>query len=279
VSLGAVAGRLLPRPGWAGARDVLLVVLATALQVTGPRSGGPGHVPDLLAGLAGATMGVAAALVGGVALWWRRSRPVGVLAVCVAGYAVNAAVVPGVPPYAAWVALYAAGVYGGRARRAGYAVTAGAVSLGLVFGACALLYPKTSGELVVLVAVTVTAALLGMLVRSRRAQLGALRDRAAALEREQESAAARGAAEERLRIARDVHDLVGHALSGIAVQSSTARLALDAGRFTAARTALSAVESASRSALTEMRQLLGGLRAGDGGNTAPPRGWGTCPAW
>jgi signal transduction histidine kinase len=129
----------------------------------------------------------------------------------------------------------------------------------------------------VLIAVTVTAALLGMLVRSRRAQLGALRDRAAALERERESAAARGAAEERLRIARDVHDLVGHALSGIAVQSSTARVALDAGRFGAARTALSAVESASRAALAEMRQLLGGLRAGDAGQYGPAPGLGDLP--
>jgi signal transduction histidine kinase len=187
---------------------VLLVALVTALQVTGPRSVSPGHVPDLLAGSAGTAGGVVAALVGGVALVWRRSRPVGVLAVCVAGYAVNAAVVPGVPPYAGWVALYAAGAYSCGWRRAGYAVAAGAVALGLVFGVCALAYPKTAGELVLLIAVTVTVALLGTLVRSRRAQLDALRDRAAALERERESAAARAAAEERLRIARDVHDLV-----------------------------------------------------------------------
>jgi signal transduction histidine kinase len=257
---------------------VLLVALVTALQVTGPRSGSPGHVPELLAGTAGTAVGLVAALIGGLALWWRRSRPVGVLAVCVAGYAVNAAVVPGVPPYAGWVALYAAGVYGGAARRAAYAVTAGALALGLVFGVCALAYPKTAGELVVLIAVTVTVGLLAMLVRSRRAQLGALRDRAAALERERESATARGAAEERLRIARDVHDLVGHALSGIAVQSSTARLALDAGRLPAARTALSAVESASRAALMEMRQLLGGLRAGDAGEYGPVPGLGDLPS-
>ena len=249
----------------APAGNVLLVVVVTVLQLAAPRAGSPERAPVLLAGMAGMTVGVAAALIGGVALWWRRSRPVGVLAVCVAGYAVNAAVVPGVPPYAGWVALYAAGAYGGRVRRAGYAVTAGAVALGLVFGVCALVYPKTAGELVVLIAVTVTAALLGMLVRSRRAQLAALRDRAAALEREQVSAAARAAAEERLRIARDVHDLVGHGLSGIAVQSSTARLALEAGRIELARAALSAVESSSRAALGEMRQLLGVLRAGDTG--------------
>ena len=270
--------RSAPAKGWARAGNVLLVVLVTALQVTGPRSGSPGHVPDLLAGRAWVSAGVAAALAGGVALWWRRSRSVVVLVVCVAGYAVQAAVVPGVPPYAGWVALYAAGAYGGGPRRAGYAVVAGAAGLGLVFGVCALVYPKTAGELVVLVAVTVTAGLLGMLVRSRRAQLGALRDRAAALERERESAAARGAAEERLRIARDVHDLVGHALSGIAVQSSTARVALDAGQLPAARAALSAVESASRAALTEMRQLLGVLRAGDAGEYGPTLGLGDLPS-
>ena len=128
--------RSAPAKGWARAGNVLLVVLVTALQVTGPRSGSPGHVPDLLAGRAWASAGVAAALAGGVALWWRRSRSVVVLVVCVAGYAVQAAVVPGVPPYAGWVALYAAGVYGGGPRRAGYAVVAGAAGLGLVFGVC-----------------------------------------------------------------------------------------------------------------------------------------------
>jgi len=256
---------------------VLLVVLVTALQVTGPRAGSPGHAPDLLAGVAGDTVGAVAALIGGLALVWRRSRPVGVLAVCMAAYAVNAAVVPGVPPYAGWVALYAAGAYSRGWRRAGYAAAAGAAGLGLVFGICALVYPKTAGELVLLTAVTVTAGLLGTLVRSRRAQLDALRDRAAALERERESAAARAAAEERLRIARDVHDLVGHGLSGIAVQSSTARLALDAGQLEATRTALSAVESASRAALAEMRQLLGGLRAGDAVEYGPSPGLGDLP--
>jgi signal transduction histidine kinase len=256
---------------------VLLVVLVTALQVAGPRACSPGRAPDLLAGVAGETLGTAAALIGGVALVWRRSRPGGVLVVCVAGYAVNAAVVPGVPPYAGWVALYAAGVYGRGARRAGYSVIAGAAALGLIFGACALAYPKTAGELVLLTAVTVTSALLATVVRSRRAQLDALRDRAAALERERESAAARAASEERLRIARDVHDLVGHGLSGIAVQSSTARLALDAGQAEAARAALSAVESASRAALAEMRQLLGVLRAGDGGEYGPSPGLADLP--
>jgi signal transduction histidine kinase len=244
---------------------VLLVVLVTALQLAGLRAGSPARAPEVLAGVAGETVGVAAALIGGVALLWRRSRPVSVLAVCVPTYAVNAVVVPGVPPYTGWLALYAAGAYGRQAARAWYAAAAGAAALVAVFAACALLYPKTVGELPLLIAVTAIAALTGTLVRSRRAQLTALRDRAAALERERVSAEARAAGEERLRIARDVHDLVGHGLSAIAVQSSTARLALDAGRIETARTALSAVESSSRAALGEMRQLLGVLRAGDTG--------------
>jgi signal transduction histidine kinase len=244
---------------------VLLVMLVTALQLAGPRAGSPVRAPDLLAGVAGEIAGVTAALTGGVALLWRRSRPASVLAVCVAAYGVNAAAVPGVPPYGGWLALYAAGAYGCQAARAWYGAVGGAAALIAVFAACALIYPKTAGELVLLVAVTVIAALAGTLVRSRQAQLAALRDRAAALERERVSAQARAAVEERLRIARDVHDLVGHGLSGIAVQSSTARLALDAGRIETAREALSAVESSSRAALREMRHLLGVLRAGDTG--------------
>jgi signal transduction histidine kinase len=244
---------------------VLLVVLVTALQLAGPRAGSPVRGPVLLTGTAGLVVSAAAALIGGVALLWRRSRPASVLVVSVAAYGVNAVMVPGVPPYAGWFAVYAVGVYGRPAARAAYAAVAGAAALVAVFAACALIYPKTVGELALLVAVTAITALAGTLVRSRRAQLAALRDRAAALERERAAAAARAAAEERLRIARDVHDLVGHGLSGIAVQSSTARLALEAGRIELARAALSAVESSSRAALGEMRQLLGVLRAGNTG--------------
>jgi len=262
------------RRRWARAGNVLLVVLVTALQLAGLRASSPA---GLLAGPAGQAVGAAAALIGGVALLWRRSRPVTVLAVCVSAYAVNAVVVPGVPPYGGWLALYAAGAYGRQAARAWYAAAAGAAALGAVFTACALLYPKTVGELPLLIAVTVIAALTGTVVRSRRAQLTALRDRAGALERERVSAEARAAAEERLRIARDVHDLVGHGLSAIAVQSSTARLALDAGRIETARTALAAVESASRAALGEMRQLLGVLRAGDAGGHGRLPGLGDLP--
>jgi len=266
-----------PRRRWARAGSVLLVVLVTALQLAGLRAGSPARASGWLGGVASQAVGVAAALIGGVALLWRRSRPVSVLAICVPAYAVNAVMVPGVPPYTGWLALYAAGAYGRQAARAWYAAAGGGAALIAVFTACALLYPKTVGELPLLIAVTAITALTGTLVRSRRAQLAALRDRAEALERERVSAEARAAAEERLRIARDVHDLVGHGLSGIAVQSSTARLALDAGRIETARTALAAVESGSRAALGEMRQLLGVLRAGEAGVYGRAPGLGDLP--
>jgi signal transduction histidine kinase len=266
-----------PRRRWVRAGNVLLVVLVTALQLVGPRAMSLVRAPEVLAGVASQALGVAAALAGGVALLWRRSRPASVLAVCVAAYAVNAVMVPGVPPYVGWLALYAAGAYGRQAARAWYAAAAGAAALVAVFAACTLLYPKMAGELPLLIAVTAIAALTGTVVRSRRAQLTALRDRAEALERERVSAEARAAAEERLRIARDVHDLVGHGLSAIAVQSSTARLALDAGKIETARTALAAMESSSRAALGEMRQLLGVLRAGDAGEHDRLPGLGDLP--
>jgi signal transduction histidine kinase len=77
-------------------------------------------------------------------------------------------------------------------------------------------------------------------------------------------------AAERLRIARDLHDLVGHGLSTVAIQSGAARLALDSGDVTAARRAVVSVERASRGALAEMRQLLGVLRQGDADDAPAP---------
>jgi signal transduction histidine kinase len=258
--------------GWKRGADVVIVVVATALQLVGLRAGRSGQPPDVLAGAAGGVLLALAVLAQGLSLLWRRTRPVGVLAVCLAAYAVNSAVVPGVPPYAGWFALYAAGVYPRPARRATFAVIAGAAGFTAMIGVGAVVYPAAAEELVLLVLVTVTVALLAGLVRSRRAQLDALRDRAVALERERESAVARTAVQERLRIAREMHDLVGHGMSGIAVQSSTARLALDAGRLGEARDALSAVESSSRAAMREMRQLLGVLRADDAHDFGPAPG-------
>jgi signal transduction histidine kinase len=108
-----------------------------------------------------------------------------------------------------------------------------------------------------LVAVTVVVTLGAVLVRSERSRV--------------EAVARVAAAQERLRIAGDLHDLVGHGLSAIAVQSSTARMALEADDHLAVRASLTAVETSSRAAMREMRHMLGILHDGAVARVEPGR--------
>jgi len=196
----------------------------------------------------------------GLPLAWRRIRPVVVAAVVVAASAgYGLAVVPA-PPYAGWVALFAVAAHVPGFRRA--MVTGGVVAAALAGGvaAAAAVHPAGRNELLALLLVTVIVLLAGGLTRAERARVSALRERAASLEREQDAVRGQAALAERLRIARDLHDLVGHGLSAIAVQSGTARVALGAGDLDAVRTALGHVEATSRSAMREMRAAVGMLR-------------------
>ncbi|WP_210440200.1 sensor histidine kinase [Nocardioides xinjiangensis] len=76
--------------------------------------------------------------------------------------------------------------------------------------------------------------------------------------------------DERLRIARDLHDVVAHGVSAMGVQAGAARRVLDRDPD-AARTALARVEEASRDAVTQMRRLLGTLREGAGEGADDPQ--------
>jgi signal transduction histidine kinase len=101
--------------------------------------------------------------------------------------------------------------------------------------------------------------------RARRAAVDAERERADAAD-----AARRAAAAERLRIARELHDVVAHAMSVIAVQAGTGRFVIDESPEVA-RDALAAIETTSRSALEELRRLLSVLRDdGDAGGDLLP---------
>ncbi|GAB2697786.1 sensor histidine kinase [Thalassiella azotivora] len=82
------------------------------------------------------------------------------------------------------------------------------------------------------------------------------------LEREQAISARRAVAADRLRIARELHDVVAHHVSVIGVQAAAARRTLEKDPD-AARRAMGAVEESSRAAVGEMRSLLGVLRSGD----------------
>ena len=112
---------------------------------------------------------------------------------------------------------------------------------------------------VALVAIPVLAA---EAARNRRAYVQILLERLASAEREREEEAERRAEQERLRIARELHDIVAHTLTTINVQAGVAAHLLDseAGQ---ARDALATIETSSHDALDELRGLLGVLRAPD----------------
>ena len=117
------------------------------------------------------------------------------------------------------------------------------------------------------------AWLLGHYVRTRRQLVAELQQRAVDLEREREERARRAVAEERLRIARELHDVLAHTMSVVAVQAGTGRL-IGAEHPAEALKALTAVEETTRSAMREMRQLLTVLRTDDdpGGPVTPAPG-------
>ncbi|MBZ6371599.1 MAG: sensor histidine kinase [Microbacterium hominis] len=89
-----------------------------------------------------------------------------------------------------------------------------------------------------------------------------LEERTADLERERELTAAQAVALDRVRIARELHDVVAHDVSAMGVQAGAARTVLDRDPA-AARAALGTVEHSAREALTELRQLLETLRTPD----------------
>ena len=104
---------------------------------------------------------------------------------------------------------------------------------------------------------------VGLLVRAQRARTRRLEELAVHLERERERRAHAAVADERARIARELHDIVSHAVSVIAVQSDAAQAALehDPAR---ARAPLGTIRASAREALTDMRRLLGVLREAGG---------------
>jgi signal transduction histidine kinase len=167
------------------------------------------------------------------------------------------------PFLAAAFALYPVAVGAVRARvplRVAGAAAAVVLAGGTLAGA-----PSASFRLSV--AVLGAGALAGSWTAGR-----VVRDRRAAAARSAAELAGRAAAEERLRIARELHDVVAHSMSLIAVQAGSANH-VGAQRPDAVLDALRDIESTSRTALAEMRQLLGVLRAGgDGAELAPAPG-------
>ena len=200
-------------------------------------------------------VGVALLLVGPVALVFRRAnQPVALaataLAVCaylVLGYAFGPVVVP------LLVALWAAVVAG---RRVAYPI------IGATFVALVVLHLiRMSGDPVVWTGAVFWAAVLAAVItggegwRARRERLA----QAAATRAEADR---RRGSEERLRIAQELHDVLGHHVSLINIQAGVALYLIDDDPEQA-RSALAAIKQSSRDLLQEMRSTLGVLRAVD----------------
>lgn len=123
----------------------------------------------------------------------------------------------------------------------------------------------------VLVGWSAAAVFLGDALRTRRAHIVELEERARYLEHSREEEARRRIAEERLRIARDLHDGVAHAISTINVQAGAASHVIER-RPHAAKEALDAIQHASGDVLDELAVMLSVLHDDDGAARAPAPG-------
>jgi signal transduction histidine kinase len=144
-----------------------------------------------------------------------------------------------------------------------------AIGLGVI---AVLGAPELNGTDIALnYALFATAYFLGATIRTRRLYAEHLEARAAMLERERDEEAERAVANERLRIAQELHDVVAHSMGVIAVQAGVGAHVIDTDPAEAKKS-LEAIAHTSRSTLTEIRRLLGVLREDDGAQYAPAPG-------
>jgi signal transduction histidine kinase len=150
------------------------------------------------------------------------------------------------------------------------------LGLAIVIGGAAIIVyndpEHAAGEFVFLPALFAIGWLAGFALRERAEQADAAEVRAAQAERERDAATRIAILEERARIARELHDIVAHAVSVMVLHVGAVRHRLP-DALAPDREALQDVERTGRTALTEMRQLLGALRQdGEGIELAPQPG-------
>ena len=262
-------------PGLARARELvnrfplvsdatLMLVLVAALGT--PRGGRLGGAsPDGHPVLVGVVLSV---LLCG-ALLWRRRFPLIVFGfMCVvatvqwlAGYVL-------VADAALLVALYTVAAL--RPRRQSL-IAAAVLELGI--GGVVIRWSPAPGALALFIFLTgmaVAAYVLGVNIQTRRAYLASLEDRARRAEHERDQQSQIAAANERTRIAREMHDIVAHNLSVMIALADGAAYAARTGSPNAERAARQ-VSDTGRQALSEMQRLLGVLRAGEPGAERAPQ--------
>jgi signal transduction histidine kinase len=250
-------------PAWF---DVVVGIVAAAAALASLLGTEPADVdarlaePNLFA--------AAVTVVGALGLVWRRTHPWrGFLVLAVAGVVVSATgYYIGLLSVLLIVAVFSVAAHGRRVEGvASLAISVLALS-GLALADVPDLRLSDLGQSF---AVLLAAWAVGDAVRSRRDQQS---ERLRAAEWEAVAArdeAARAAAQERLRIARELHDVVAHSMSLIAVQAGVGAHVIKSDPAAAER-ALDVIADTSREALTQTRSLLGMLRSDDGAATGAP---------
>ncbi|MFE6748110.1 sensor histidine kinase [Kitasatospora purpeofusca] len=241
----AAAARRIPRlpaPAW----DSLLPALLLLNAATTPAPREPVLTVALTAALA-------------LPLLWRRRAPLAVFGAVVTAALVQWLLDIQLPAdIAVLVALYTLAARSDRRTT----LVAGAVVQAGVLLACLRWAPDGAflTPFVAVTAMTAAAAVLGMNVRTTRAYLAAVEERAAHLEREQQQQARLAVAEERARITREMHDIVTHNLSVMVALADAAGYARQRSPERA-DAAMRQISETGRQALTDMRRSLGVLRA------------------
>ena len=248
--------------------DLGVAAIPLVLGLLGPGAHGAGWSLPLSAALS-------------APLYWRRRAPLAVLAVCfVVGLAqVTAALadgpidrtLPGFYDLGIIIAIYSAVAYGTRQGQL-FAVVGGIGGAVLASLVWASTVRNTWFEFLAftfLFAPVLLAWAFGTVTRTRRAYLAGLEDRAERLQREREALAQVAVAQERERIARELHDIIAHSVSLMIIQSDGAEAAIEQQNIAEARKAVAAIGRTGRDALTDVRLLLGMLRSDRG--TAEPQ--------
>jgi signal transduction histidine kinase len=190
---------------------------------------------------------VAAQLAAAAALLARRRRPYSA-ALAIAGISVL------VPAWAAVLVPYAVTAYGEGRRRAWAVVGAVAACWFVGVHAWAIDDPFSGLALILI------SALLGLYVRARRSLVAELIDRAERAERERSLLAEQARADERVRLAGEMHDVVTHRINLMVLQAGALRMST---ADPAVRSAAEDLRSAGCQALAELRDLVGVLRTGE----------------
>jgi signal transduction histidine kinase len=218
----------------------LLIALALGMLMLG-EAGGSGY-----------SVFYPALLLAPVSLVWRRRQPLPVFFLVMAGVLAAASVAPYGSLAAAMIAAYSVGAHDRRRLLSLAAMVITATVILAVFGGRLPAMPEFAGPYLVFVPLW----LAGNAIQIRQLRADAFESKATRLEREQELATRQAMAEERARIARELHDVVAHSVSVMVVQAGAARHVLRAAPDQA-HEALLAVEASGREAMTELRHLLG----------------------